>query len=180
MKNFEENKLENIFVLLVTEQWWSGTSPLLGNQNHKNEFTFILLKNLHFGRTQLLIVKGTLGTSWKGLFSYSINSTRLELWISDNKWFTLSYFLVLQSSGNVDLFFRGCEHHQLDTGVHGVHACGDSSQYHVRGVCTYVRDVSVLQSLLWLYLSEVGRTCAQMLSRLQESDPNFQDKGRCC
>lgn len=46
--------------------------------------------------------------SWKGIFSYSINSTRLELWISDNKWFTLSYFLVLQSSGNVDLFFRGC------------------------------------------------------------------------
>jgi len=34
MKNFEEKKLESIFVVLVTEQCWSGTPALLSNQNH--------------------------------------------------------------------------------------------------------------------------------------------------
>jgi len=62
MENFEENKLESTFVVLVTEQCWSGTSALLNNQNHKNEFKFILFNHFHFGWTQLLIVRGTLGS----------------------------------------------------------------------------------------------------------------------
>jgi len=68
MKNLGENKLESIFVILVTEQCRSGTSALLSNQNHKNDFKFTLFNNFHFGRTQLLIVRGTLGTSKKVLF----------------------------------------------------------------------------------------------------------------
>jgi len=35
----------------------------LSNQNHINEFKPILLTKFHFGRPQLLIVRGTLGTS---------------------------------------------------------------------------------------------------------------------
>jgi len=67
MKNFEENKLESVFVVLVTEKCWRSTSAFLSRQNHKNAFKFILFKNFHFGRTQLLIVKGMLRTSEKGL-----------------------------------------------------------------------------------------------------------------
>jgi len=59
MDNFDGNKIESIFVVLViTEQCWSGTPALISNQNHKNEFKFILLHQFHFGRSQLLIVRG--------------------------------------------------------------------------------------------------------------------------
>jgi len=51
MKNFEENKLESIFVVLVTGQCWNGTSALFSNQNHKNGVKFILFNNFHFRRT---------------------------------------------------------------------------------------------------------------------------------
>jgi len=42
MKNFKDNKLESIFVALITEQCWNSTSALLSNQNHKNKFKTIL------------------------------------------------------------------------------------------------------------------------------------------
>jgi len=35
MKIFKENKLESLFIILVAEQCWSGTSALLSKQNHK-------------------------------------------------------------------------------------------------------------------------------------------------
>jgi len=58
MDNFEENKLKSIFVVLVTEQCWSGTPALFSNQNHKSELNFILLSNFDFGRKQFLILRG--------------------------------------------------------------------------------------------------------------------------
>jgi len=75
MDNVEENKLESICVVLVTEQCWSGTSTLLSNQKHKNEFKSILHNKFHFGRTQLLIVRRTLGTSEKGLLHSAVLSS---------------------------------------------------------------------------------------------------------
>jgi len=42
MKHLGENKLESIFVVLVTEKCWCGTSALLSNQNHKNGLKFTL------------------------------------------------------------------------------------------------------------------------------------------
>jgi len=64
---------------LITEQCWSGTSALLGNQSHKNEFISILLNEFHFGRPQLLIVRENIGDRWKESIS----------WLSNNSWFNL-------------------------------------------------------------------------------------------
>jgi len=65
LDNFDRNNIESIYVVLVTEQCYSGTSALLSNQNHKNEFKPILLHKFHFGRPQLLIVRGDIGDLWK-------------------------------------------------------------------------------------------------------------------
>jgi len=47
MKFAEQNRLELIFVVLVTEQYWSATSVLLSNQNHVNAFKIISVKIIH-------------------------------------------------------------------------------------------------------------------------------------
>jgi len=47
MKIVEENKLESIFIVLVTEQCLSTTLALLSNQNYKNAFKFIFFKIIH-------------------------------------------------------------------------------------------------------------------------------------
>jgi len=47
MKIVEQNKLESSFVVLVTEQWYSATSALLSNQNHKNALKRIFFKFFH-------------------------------------------------------------------------------------------------------------------------------------
>jgi len=57
MSYFDGNKLESIFVASLIKQWWSGTSALSSNENHKNEFKSILLNKLQFERPQLLIIR---------------------------------------------------------------------------------------------------------------------------
>jgi len=59
------------FVGLVAEQCESGTSALLSNQNHKNEFKSIFPTKVHLRRRQFVIVRETLGASEKGLLTCS-------------------------------------------------------------------------------------------------------------
>jgi len=79
VENFEENKLDSMFVNLVTEECSSGTSALLSNQNHKNEFKFILFKSFHLVRTQLLIVRGILVSSEKDILLNIIYKPQLAV-----------------------------------------------------------------------------------------------------
>jgi len=68
MENFEENKTENILVVLAPEQCWSGTSELLSN--HKNELKVIWFDNFIFGGHNSWVQRGHWGPLQRVNFAY--------------------------------------------------------------------------------------------------------------
>jgi len=58
MDNFKENKLESIFMTLVTEQCWNGTSALLSNQNFKMSIPVYFVQQFSFWEDTTLNYKG--------------------------------------------------------------------------------------------------------------------------